>query len=565
MTTGGEMTNAMLSADEFYSRNSQGLTRLSFHVHPDAIQLDRSPTDFFDLMNLANAKLSALGGQLHPTNYSRVLIYHPQLAWNWAGIAVLGGGWAALNGTMDNSVIIHELGHTFGLLHANAWLGYAWTNELRSEDLYSWEYGDSFDPMGANMYSHFCARSLYALGWLNTNQTAFAIGQSNTYRIYAEPSPEHPDRLLSVLLGPPRTNEQVWVEFNVGFFGDGPGLLFRGAKGPQSQPIAPTGIMVPLETVRQYPSGGNHMLASEIAYSPFERYQMQIVGIATNLEYADVAIRNYSQLPLPPPPLPAADLSTLPYIFVDSYNYLPAAWMTDDYFIPVRLTRSYIYPVSIEVYINNSLYYRIDGTNGVVPWHAERLGTNVLRCDVVNVEGTRTSASYSIIGAQSAYISSHGNNLGYDAQGMSTLITNGQYFIFDRYQAVRSSDFTNWQTIYPPTGSAQFRWWKDRLACFNSTDVLATKDGTTWQHMQLPNRTTSSNQCRCYITGLGFAENAYYVLGSLQTMAPPPSTDPQPGGGMEFDRFHQLERDDLPKLSERRFDILHQRSDSDSG
>src|SRR6185295_13861180 len=77
----------------------------------------------------------------------------------------------------------HELGHNWGLNHANFW-------DTSSQSVIgpgtSVEYGDIFDTMGsANAgTNHFNARYKSYLNWLQANEI-LSITSSGTYRIYA--------------------------------------------------------------------------------------------------------------------------------------------------------------------------------------------------------------------------------------------------------------------------------------------------------------------------------------------------------------------------------------------
>eukprot|EP00955_Chlamydomonas_euryale_P003547 37916-Chlamydomonas_euryale.AAC.1 len=43
----------------------------------------------------------------------------PELGCGWSGQAVLPGQWVMMNANCGKGVIIHELGHNYGLMHSN--------------------------------------------------------------------------------------------------------------------------------------------------------------------------------------------------------------------------------------------------------------------------------------------------------------------------------------------------------------------------------------------------------------------------------------------------------------
>jgi hypothetical protein len=88
--------------------------------------------------------------------------------YSWAGLGYVGAPGSWIQGSFDSSggVSVHELGHNFGLNHANFW-DTAGANAIgrTGTDV---EYGDSFDTMGNASAGrrHFNVRNKAALDWL---------------------------------------------------------------------------------------------------------------------------------------------------------------------------------------------------------------------------------------------------------------------------------------------------------------------------------------------------------------------------------------------------------------
>ncbi|MEW6157358.1 MAG: Calx-beta domain-containing protein [Verrucomicrobiota bacterium] len=136
-------------------------------------------------------------------NYDLDMVIHTSVpGFDWGGLAYVGARGVWLQ-TGAAGVICHELGHNYGLLHANYWdttrpglppnpNNYPFDNDsLVGRDSIigpglDIEYGDPFDTMGGagGYQNHFNAMSKFYLNWLPPSEILF-VENSGTNRIYA--------------------------------------------------------------------------------------------------------------------------------------------------------------------------------------------------------------------------------------------------------------------------------------------------------------------------------------------------------------------------------------------
>lgn len=157
--------------------------------------------------------------------------------YNWAGLGYVGapGSWIRASFDAAGGVASHELGHNFGLNHANAWDTGGQSVLGAGSNV---EYGDSFDTMGNATAGkrHFNARYKNHLDWLPTTQVRIVTASGN-YRLFAHDATNAATPRAVRIARNTQTN--YWLEFRQRFTDrpalmDGVGLRWARSGNQQS-------------------------------------------------------------------------------------------------------------------------------------------------------------------------------------------------------------------------------------------------------------------------------------------------------------------------------------------
>ncbi|HEY4754072.1 MAG TPA: M66 family metalloprotease, partial [Candidatus Limnocylindrales bacterium] len=135
-------------------------------------------------MTLGSNAANAAGANL--AAYTNVVYIFPNTSQcAFAGLGYVPGSVSLLNGTLAVQVMVHELGHNFGLGHANGENCVA--NGVRvalstAANCTESAYVDPFSPMGNNALRHNAGSQLGELGWLSDSEKVVGTPGS-TYTI----------------------------------------------------------------------------------------------------------------------------------------------------------------------------------------------------------------------------------------------------------------------------------------------------------------------------------------------------------------------------------------------
>jgi len=142
-----------------------------------------------------------------------VICFGPVSGWGWSGLGYVGASGAWLRNSFSTGVAGHELGHNYGLNHANYWdTGGASVIGPGT----SVEYGDIFDTMGSASAgnNHFNSRYKNYLNWLTSNEIVTAT-TNGTYRIACHDNTNSTGfRGLKVVKN---SSTNYWIEFRQKF------------------------------------------------------------------------------------------------------------------------------------------------------------------------------------------------------------------------------------------------------------------------------------------------------------------------------------------------------------
>ncbi len=167
--------------NDFYKENSFGQTWLSGDVHGYYTLPINSSCDYKGFESYITAAAEADG--IDTSSYSRKVYIYPKVEnCGWSGMGTVGGNpsRAWINGAFRLNTIGHELGHNFGLHHAQALE--CGTNTVGGT-CYNYSYGDTLDIMGTSN-GHFNAFNKEQLGWIKpSEQEVVTITNSGTYSL----------------------------------------------------------------------------------------------------------------------------------------------------------------------------------------------------------------------------------------------------------------------------------------------------------------------------------------------------------------------------------------------
>lgn len=166
----------------FYQRSSYGATSLTTAVTTLVYRMPNPSSSYtWDPYKLDADAEAAAAADYNVGSYDRICIFSAYINNGYAGQGE-GGGKFWIYGYYNFGVVTHELGHTYGLPHANLWQ-VTDANPISASGHYGG--GDAYDAMGSNANQpgvDFNPWFKNQLGWIADNQVQ-TVTTAGTYRI----------------------------------------------------------------------------------------------------------------------------------------------------------------------------------------------------------------------------------------------------------------------------------------------------------------------------------------------------------------------------------------------
>ncbi|SNT16307.1 Gametolysin peptidase M11 [Micrococcales bacterium KH10] len=152
------------------------------------IKISRTSCNDVRLIGQRATRAAAARNRAHNADrFNRVVIYFPHSSScaSWAGRGEMPGKYVWLNGAKQATVLAHELGHNFGLGHANVvQCNKSRTLTRRGHGCKSHEYGDLGDLMGAGPYSGLTQAAMqHQASWLTKGRMRNAQKRKTTVKL----------------------------------------------------------------------------------------------------------------------------------------------------------------------------------------------------------------------------------------------------------------------------------------------------------------------------------------------------------------------------------------------
>ena len=196
------------TVNDFYRENSNDQTWLSGEVSG---YLTLAVDEVCDINTIDNyAKQAATNNGIDTDSYDRLVYIFPEISnCGWTGMGTIGAtqSRAWINGAFTVNTIGHELGHNFGLRHAQS---LDCGVDIVGSNCTNFVYGDNIDIMG-NGDGHFNGFNKESLGWLSSTEIT-SVTSDGSYLV--EPYEMLHSGIAKVLKIPrgtdPETGKQLW-------------------------------------------------------------------------------------------------------------------------------------------------------------------------------------------------------------------------------------------------------------------------------------------------------------------------------------------------------------------
>jgi hypothetical protein len=195
--TTNAMATVMAQTDQFYRDNSQNQMSIQTTYLPVVLRMPQTKAAYGALDPMNGLRQDALAaartydqqngstGQFNPDQYDLdISVFSDVAGFGFGGLAFVGAKGQLVHAEFSLRILGHELGHNFGLQHANRW-DVTGSDPIDPAGTHN-EYGDDYDMMGLNFIDtaiHFNEWYKAYLGWLSSANWRTAP-TSGVYRVF---------------------------------------------------------------------------------------------------------------------------------------------------------------------------------------------------------------------------------------------------------------------------------------------------------------------------------------------------------------------------------------------
>ena len=439
------------SVNPFYISGSYGKTSLSTTV-TTVLRMPKPLTDYVNSYKsnsgtglnliLADARAAATAAGYSPNNFDHHIVlskYNADLG--FGGLGFIGGKGSWLNGSFSLRVTAHELGHNYGLTHANL---YQTTDGSVIGAGNNVEYGDCFDNMGngnetigcfsSSTNLHFNARYKRLLDWL-TDTNVQTITTNGVYRVYAQDSGSLSGGAIRLL----RVN-RYWIEFRQLINNSAlNGAIIRWDSGT-ANPQVQTQLLDMIPATKNV--NDEALVIGQSFYDDQNKIRITPLNKGgTSPESLDIRVEFNVVVPTPTP-TPTATPTVTP-------TPTPTPSVTYNAVNDFSLTNNPNGVWSFGTKTSNASFTAY--ANNGQPWNGVRVWSNNpggVCCDMVAKNTTGTTLSYAGVISQPAdLLNLHPNGNGNKAAVRWTAPANGTYQFQGRFQGLDTVGTTTDATI----------------------------------------------------------------------------------------------------------------------
>jgi hypothetical protein len=224
----------MDGVNDYYTEGSYNMTAITATVTPLMTLPNTKP--WYSTAGpgalLSDAREAARHAGFETGNYDRdIACFTTVPTYTFGGLAFVGGKGVWLQST-GVGVTSHELGHNYGLWHANFWNA---TNSIIGPGT-NYEYGNIFDTMGSGGVAQFNAVHKNILNWL-PDTAVHNVTSNGVYRIYTYDVPTRVEGRFYAAKVKKDFERDYWLEFRHSYISNPwlqNGVLLNWAPWPES-------------------------------------------------------------------------------------------------------------------------------------------------------------------------------------------------------------------------------------------------------------------------------------------------------------------------------------------